>query len=100
MIATAILAVVLIAAAQDQTFLGHLKGTQAPDYGSKELLLKYQKVGDGGLNFDLESDKFWRPMVTSGQPVNFNCWVSFLPETRFWSKMYSTNSGFDPKPVW
>ena len=41
MITTCILAVIFITAAKDQTFLGKWKGTQAPDYGSKEMLLKY-----------------------------------------------------------
>ena len=41
MTATCLLAVMLITAAKDQTFLGKWKGTQAPDYGSQEMLLKY-----------------------------------------------------------
>ena len=68
----------------------------APDYASEEMLLEYQQPGTEA--YDNESDLYWRPMVSPGQPLKFNCWVSFLEEKLFWETLRA-NKKFAGKKV-
>jgi hypothetical protein len=38
-------------------------------------------------------------MVSPGQPLNFNCWVSFKEKRKFWANLYHDGPEAQPQPV-